>query len=385
MSNNKIDTMFTLGVEEEFFLIDPQSRDLLIDPDENIFDFCIKESGPHKFVHELLRFQIEANTRICGSVSEVRTALQETRRIVIKAAEKYGAAVMAASCHPFAVWRVDAPTNQDRYTLFASLFQETVRRFLVGGMHVHIGFGDPDQRVRIMTAMRRYLPLLLALSGSSPFNAGHQTGFKSWRISIVGNLPRSGIPRPFGSWAEYNRFVADHQRMKFITDSSELWWDIRPSNNFPTVEMRICDVCTRIEEAVSIVALYACLVLWLLRQDKDRTLPAEPHTELIYEDRWLAQRFGVHAFLGDWKREVGRVDIQEYTHALIEILSPLAREMECESELNNIHSIILNGASADRQSDLYRLCRLDGSSHEEALVQVADHLITETKEGLDLT
>ena len=178
----------TLGVEEEFFLVDPGSRDLLADPDPGIFKTCEANRGAHKVVREFLRSQIETNTRVCGSVAEVRKALRETRRIVIKAAQQHGAAVMAASTHPFAAWRDQAPTPRDRYAQFAATYQEAVRRAVIGGMHIHAGFGDEDTRIRVMTAIRRYLPLLHALSTSSPFNAGHETGFKSYRLTIMGNL-----------------------------------------------------------------------------------------------------------------------------------------------------------------------------------------------------
>ena len=273
-AENSEDLTITVGVEEEFFLVDPETRDLLTDPDQRIFDACETNSGPHRVVREFLRSQIETNTRVCGSVAEVRTALRETRRTVIAAAERHGASVMAASTHPFAAWKTQSPTPQERYARFAIIFQETVRRFVVGGMHIHAGFGNPDSRIRIMTAIRRYLPLLHALSTSSPFNAGHETGFKSYRLNVVGGLPRTSMPGPLGSRAEYDRLVADYRQMKFIEDGSELWWDIRPSHAYPTVEMRICDVCTRLDEAVSIAALYTSLIRWLMRQGPKRRTAA---------------------------------------------------------------------------------------------------------------
>ena len=163
---------------------------------------------------------------------------------------------MAASTHPFADWRAQAPTPRERYERFAVTFQDSVRRFLISGMHIHAGFGDPDSRIRVMTAIRRYLPILHALSASSPFVEGRETGFKSFRLNLMTGLPRTSLPGPLRSRAEFDRLVADYQRMDFIGDASELWWDIRPSSKFPTVEMRICDVCTRIDDAMCIVALY---------------------------------------------------------------------------------------------------------------------------------
>ena len=351
-------------------------------PHQGIFETCEKECGPHRVVREFLRSQIETNTRVCGSVAEVRMALGETRRIVIEAAERHGAAVMAASIHPFASWRMQAATPRERYAQFVTTFQEAVRRFIVGGMHIHAGFGDPDSRIRVMTALRRYLPLLHALSTSSPFNAGHETGFKSYRLNLVGNLPRTSIPGPLRSRAEYDGLVDDYRRMNFIENGSELWWDIRPSHAYPTVEMRICDICTRLDDAVCIAALYASLIRWLQRQDREGALPIEPPTELIAEDRWIAQRYGVLAFFGNRAHGGGRVDIDDYTANLIEELASDARALGCEAELRYALTIIREGTGADRQVDLYRLRRLEGDSEEEALRRVVDLVIAETREGI---
>ena len=377
------DFAITLGVEEELFLVDPGSRDLLTDPAVGIFETCERTCGPHKVVREFLRSQVEINTRVCGSVSEVRAALRDTRRIVLEAAGQYGAAVMAASTHPFASWRSQAITPKERYKRFAVTFQEGVRQFVVSGMHVHAGFGDSDTRIRVMTALRRYLPLLHALSTSSPFNAGHETGFKSYRLSLVGGLPRTGMPGPLRSRQEYDRLLSEYQRMNFLNDGSELWWDIRPSHAYPTVELRICDVCTRIEDAVSIAALYACLIRWLWRQDREGRLPPEPLSELIAEDRWIAQRYGVFAFFGDRTSGAGRVDIADYLWEMVDELAADAQALDCEAEIRRTPNIVMNGTGADRQIDLYRLRRLEGDTEAEALRRVVDLVLAETREHLD--
>ena len=377
------DLAITLGVEEELFLVDPSSRDLLADPDVGIFETCERTCGPHKVVREFLRSQIEINTMVCSSVAELREALRETRQIVIEAARQYGAVPMAASTHPFASWQTQAITPKERYKRFAVTFQEGVRQFVTSGMHVHAGFGDADTRIRVMTALRRYLPMLHALSTSSPFNAGHETGFKSYRLSLIGALPRTGMPGPLRSWEEYDQLLSGYQRMKFINDGSELWWDIRPSHAYPTVELRICDVCTRIEDAVSIAALYACLIRWLMRHDQEGRLPPEPLTELIAEDRWIAQRYGVFAFFGDRTSGTGRVDIADYLSEIVDALIPDAQALGCEAEIRRTPDIVMNGTSADRQLDLYRLRRLEGDSEAEALRRVVDMVLAETRAHLD--
>lgn len=381
-SNNSFDDLnITLGVEEEFFLVDPESRDLLADPDPQIFETCKANQGPHKVVHEFLRSQIEISTRVCSSVSDVRTALLESRQVMIEGAGQYGAAVLATSTHPFAAWDVQLPTPNDRYESFANTYQETVRRLLVGGLHIHAGFGDPEERIQVMTALRRYLPVLNALSSSSPFSGGRETGFKCGRLNLMGALPRTSLPRELYSKADFDRLVQDYQRLEFIGNGSELWWDIRPSHAFPTIEVRICDICPRLEDTLGIVALYACLVRWLLRQVKEGKLPPEPPTEIIAENVWLAQRYGVLAFLGDTTNG-GRVDIADMVVQLVDDLSTDAQALGCENELRHTLDIIREGASADRQIDCYRLHLLDGATKEEALRSVVDLTLAETAAGI---
>ena len=245
-------------------------------------------------------------------------------------------------------------------------------------MHVHAGFGDEDSRIRVMTALRRHLPLLNALSGSSPFNAGRETGFKSSRLNLFGAMPRSGLPEAMRTRAEYDNLIWHYQRMELISDGSELWWNIRPSNAYPTVELRICDVCPRIEDAVCIAALYACLIRRLERQDREGHLPPEPPTEIIAENRWLAQRYGVLGFLGD-TRQGGRIDIADEVTILVDELTADAKALDCESELRHALNIIREGASADRQLDHYRLCIVDGATEAEALRAVVDLVVAETR------
>ena len=182
---------------------------------------------------------------------------------------------------------------------------------------------------------------------------------------------------------DYDRLVAAYRHLQFIEDGSELWWDIRPSHAYPTIEMRICDVCTRLDDAVSIAALYASLISWLARKDRERALPPEPPTELIAENRWIAQRYGVFAFFGDQAPPGGRVDIQDFLEELVGELAADARALDCETEMRHALSVVKNGTAADRQLDLYRLRRLEGDSEEEALLRVVDLALAETTDGLD--
>ena len=382
MAADQDDLKLTIGVEEEYFLVDPKTRDLLADPDPQIFEACEAACGPHRMVREYLRSQIETNTRVCSSVGEVRDAICETRRIVSRAAQGFGAKILASSTHPFAEWRDQSYSPFERYESFTAKFQDIVRQLLVGGMHIHAGFGDPDTRIRVMTAIRRYLPVLHALSTSSPFANGRNTGSKSWRLTLMAGLPRTGIPYPYQSQAEYDRMVNQYRRMSFISDGTELWWDIRPAQKYPTIELRICDICPSVDDAVCIVALYASLVRMLMRRCREGSLPDEPLTETISENRWIAQRYGNFAFFGDPDREGGRVDIDDFVAELLEDIAPDALALGCEEETRRATNIVREGTSADRQIDQYRLRRHDGWSHEDALIEVVDELLAASTSGI---
>ncbi len=372
---------FTMGVEEELFFVDPETRKLVADPDIGIFEACEQNSGPHKIVRELLRSQVEINTRVCHSVAELRTSIRDLRKTVVDAAEEFGVAAMAASTHPISGWREMEITPKERYHRFAMTFQQVIRTFVIGGTHIHIGFDDADTRIRVMKAIRQFLPLLHALSTSSPFNAGTNTGFKSYRLNLVGGLPRTGMPPPVGSWGEYESLLAAYKERRFINDGSELWWDIRPSQHYPTIEMRICDTCPRLDDVTCLAALYVSMVRWLIRLDRKGELPESPLTEMIMEDRWVAQRFGVFAFFGDPDDASGRIDIQDCLGALVDNISDDARALGCEAEVRHALKIVELGTSADRQLDLYRLRRLEGDSDQEALERVVDMLLAETRES----
>ena len=373
-------TPITLGIEEELMFVDPASGEVIADPDPAIFDEAREAAGEHRVVYELLRSQIETNSRICSSVAELRTSLAETRGIVIDAARRHGAAVIASSLHPWARWQSQQVTPRRRYQEAEITFQQSARQFFVGGMHIHAGFGDPELRVRVMTALRQHLPTLLAVSTSSPFQGGQLTGLKSYRQVVIGALPRTGMPRAIRSRAEFDDIVERYRTIGAIADASEIRWDIRPSAHYPTIELRICDICPRIEDAVAIAALYACLIRFLARKiTAGEKLPELSH-ELIEEGRWLAQRYGTLAFLprGD---PPALVDVDDCVQDLVEDLREDARALECESEVAHIARIVREGSSADRQEDVYRQSMLDGASEDEALRRVLNAIIEETESG----
>ena len=199
----------------------------------------------------------------------------------------------------------------------------------------------------------------------------------------MGALPRTGLPGPLESYADYDALVSDYRRMDYIGDASELWWDIRPSKSYPTIELRICDVCTGLEDAMSVVALYAALVRRLWRRERDGALPPEPRTELIAQDRWIAQRYGVHAFFGDRAAGSGRVDIHDYTSALVDELAADARALGCEAELRRARSPSSGRAPARTARSTSTACGAwRGDTEDEALHRVVDLVLAETRAGL---
>ena len=368
----------SLGIEEELMIVDEATRDVIPDPDPAIFHEACERARPHRVVNELLRSQVETNSKVCRSVEELAESLRDTRDALITACRGHGARIIASSTHPWARWEAQQVTDKPRYREAAIAFQDTVRQFFIGGMHVHAGFGSAQLRIEVMDALVAYLPLLLALSTSSPFHAGRLTGLKSHRQSSIRALPRTGLPPPMGSEAEYARIVETYRGIGAIRDGSELRWDIRPSAAYPTIEVRICDICPRVEDAVAIAALYACLIRWIAFEIDAGRRPATPRREIVAEARWLAQRYGTFAFLPEPGIEEGRT-VGEIATELVERLSKHARALGCEEPLRNVVRIAEQGTSAERQEDTYREALLDGASESDALRAVVDGIVSETE------
>lgn len=371
------DILFTFGIEEEFFLVDSETRDVLLDPDPGILAQCEREKGPHGVAQELLQGQIETATRVCATVSGLRQALTETRNMVVRAAEAHGAYAMAAATHPFADWRSQVVTPLPRYVEFEEEMGDIALRSFANGMHIHASFGDPDQRIRVMTAFRRYLPYFIALSASSPFFGGRQTGYRSYRPSLFGAWPRTSIPPSFVSRTEFDALVDMYRQAQVIEDSSQIWFTIRPSHAYPTIELRACDVCTDMNDAVALAALYACTLRRLARLDAEDVLRPLPPTELIAENCWMAQRYGTKSMLCDL-RYGGTVYFWRGLDSLVEAVMEDARALGCEEELRQVANICHKGSSAERQLAMFRKALRGGADEREALLAVTNMLIAET-------
>lgn len=371
---------FTIGIEEEYLLVDRRSRDIVPSPPEAMLAAC-QDLAPGQIHPEFLRCQIEVGTPVCATVQEARAELARLRGIVAGVADAYGLAPIAASTHPFAAWEPQRPTDRDRYNMLARDLGAPARRLMICGMHVHVGLNDDDLRIDLMNQVRYFLPHLLALATSSPFWRGRPMERKSYRLSVWHELPRTGMPDRFESYGEYLHHVNVLVRAGVIEDATKLWWDIRPSSRFPTLEMRITDICTRLDDAVTVAAFYRCLLRMLWRL-KLKNVTWRPYRNLLIgENRWRAQRYGFDEGLVDF----GRGEIVPYADLLDEMLGLVREDAEhfgCVAELENARGILARGTSAHRQVALYEQALEDGETGWEALARVVDWLIEETVVGV---
>ena len=255
---------FTIGIEEEYLLVDLETRDLAVTVPEALMIECQRRLAD-QVSPEFLQSQIEVGTQVCGTVRQAGQELAGMRNCVAEVAGEHGLAPIAASTHPFAAWDRQKHTDKARYNTLARDMQAVARRLVICGMHVHVGLNDDDLRLDLLDQVSYFLPHLLALSTSSPFWRGEDTGLKSYRISVFDELPRTGLPESFDSWGEYQRHIAILIDAGVIEDATKLWWDVRPSTRFPTLELRISDICTRLQDGVAIAALFVCLLRMLYR------------------------------------------------------------------------------------------------------------------------
>ena len=371
---------FTLGIEEEYLLVDRKTRDLVAAPEKMMAecsDLLAKKVSP-----EFLQCQIEVGTGVCKSIPEARADLIHLRKTIASVADNYGLAPLAVATHPFADWQQQAFTNKQRYEDLARDLAGVARRMLICGMHVHIGIEDNDLRIDLLGQMSYFLPHLLALSASSPFWQGSDSGLASYRLAVFDNLPRTGLPPVFNSYAEYRRAVDTLVSAGLIEDATKIWWDMRPSDRFPTVEVRICDVTPRINDALAIAALVQSLAhkLFHLRKSNQRWRHYERF--LINENRWRAQRYGVSERLMDF----GKAELVDYPALLEELLglvSADAEELGCHEDMQAVRNIATDGNSADRQRRVFQIALEGGADQTEAMRAVVDSLIEETISGLD--
>jgi len=370
---------FTLGIEEEYLLVDLETLDLAADPPTAMLKECRRRVQRDEQVsRELLRSQIEVGTRKCNTVQEAREDLGLLRNVIIDVAADYGLAPIAASTHPFAHWADQKQTPRQRYRALASQMAATARRMLICGMHVHVGIDDDELRADLLSQMSYFLPHLLALSTSSPFWEGQDTGLKSYRLTIFDALPRTGLPEHFASYSEYRRHVDVLVDAGIIEDSSMIWWDLRPSERYPTLETRIFDMCTDMDDAICLAALTVCILRRLYRLRLDNQRWRRYNRMLLNENRWRAMRYGIDEGLLD----LAKGEIVEFRILLEEILSLVAEDaaaLGCETEVARAREILKRGTSAHQQVSVYDKALASGADPDTAVRAVVAGLIEGTR------
>jgi len=371
---------FTVGIEEEYLLVDRETCDLSSDPPPQLLREC-SERGAGQISPQFLRSQLEAATRVCRTLSAARADLAQLRSIVAEVSARYGLAPIAASTHPFARAIQQMPTDREAFVQLAREMQAAARRMMICSMHVHVGIEDADLRIDLMNQFSYFLPHLLALSCSSPFWEGEQTGFKSFRLTIFSTLPRTGLPERFVSYDDFRRKIDMLIRLGLIEDATKIWWDVRPNPRNPTLEARIMDCCTSLDDAACIAALVTTLLRMLYRQGRANRAWRCYSNVLLAENRWRAMRYSYDERLLD----LARAELVEFPHLLEELLA-LVREdaeaLDCVTEVEHARTILARGTSAHRQLAIREEARARGASEREALEAVVRFLIDETAAGL---
>ena len=363
----------TIGIEEEYQIIDPETRELrayitdLLEGDKLIM--IEREVMP-----ELHQSMVELGTPVCQTVDQAREELVKQRRFIIDLANSQGVEIVAASTHPFSRWLDQPVTPYPRYLGVLEEMQMLARRLLIFGMHVHIGVEDRAFAIDTMNVVRYMLPHILTLSTSSPFWMGRRTGLKSYRANIFEDFPRSGIQDIYRTEADYDNLVQSLVNTGCIPDASKIWWDVRPHHKYPTLEFRVCDICTRLDEAIAIAALFQAIVLWLWKLRRRNITFRVYRRELIEENRWRAMRYGLDGKMIDFGKSA-EVPTRQLIRELLNLVAEEFEELGTTQYVTTIESILMHGSSADRQLRVYDETNGD-------LKAVVDHLIAETKEGL---
>jgi carboxylate-amine ligase len=364
-------TKFTVGIEEEFQIVDPETRDLRSSVTE-----ILAQGGERlkdQLKKEMFQAMVEVGTEICDDVEQARAEIIQLRRTVAELAEAAGGRLVASGTHPFGNWQNMDITDDERYVSLTEQLQEIARSIAVYGLHVHVGVDDRDHSIELMNEARYFLPHILALSVNSPFWEGRNTGIKSYRSVIWGRMPRSGIPDSFRSWDDYRAFVDMLIATHSIDEPKKIWWDIRPHPKFSTLEFRVCDMPTRVEETIALAALFQAVVAKLSRL-RSRNLGFRIYQRsLIAENRWRAMRFGLDGQLIDFGKQC-EVPMRELGEELLEFVDDVVDDLGSRAAMETVQHILRHGTGADRQLAVYE--------RTNDLRAVVDYLADETMRGV---
>jgi len=362
----------SIGIEEEYQTIDPESRDLRSHIASEILPKA--KRALHEAVKpEMHQAVIEVGTKVCRDIKEARADILQLRRQMITLAAENGLLLAAASTHPFADWKLQDIYPDERYRQVVEEMQMIARANLVFGLHVHIGIEDRNTSIHIMNSLRYFLPHILALSTNSPFWMGMQTGFKSYRSKVFERFPRTNIPDVFANWAEYETFINLLVKTNCIDNGKKVWWDIRPHPFFPTLEVRVCDIPMRLDETMALAALIQATVAMLYKLHASNKSYRIYGRALIMENKFRAARYGLDGKLIDFGKEE-EVPVRDLMMEYLALIDDVVDELGSREEINYIHQMLEMGTGADRQLKVY----------EETgdLKKVVDYIVGETQVGV---
>ena len=362
---------FTLGVEEEYMVIDPATRELK-SHDQKIVELAGK-SYSDQVKAEMHQAVVEVGTGICGDVEQARKEISDLRRHVSEVATSLGLRIAAAGTHPFSHWSKQLITPNPRYDAIVNEMQEAARSNLIFGLHVHVGIKDKDMAIHIMNTVRYFLPHVYALSSNSPFWEGRNTGFKSFRTKVFDKFPRTGIPDSFTSWDEFKNYVDLLIKTNCIDNAKKIWWDVRVHPFFDTIEFRICDVPMRVEESIAITAIFQALVVKLYKLRMENMSFIMYSRALINENKWRASRYGLDGRLIDFGIQHEK-DTRDLIRELLEFIDDVVDELGSRHAIQYAHKILHEGTGADRQLAVF--------AHTSSLERVVDYIVEQTVHGL---
>jgi glutamate---cysteine ligase / carboxylate-amine ligase len=367
---------YTFGIEEELYLVDMRTRLPASRAPKRFFKACCNSLG-EQVARELQQAQLEIVSPIFSNIEEARRKLISLRATVAEIAAGHGLGIIAASTHPLAMWQRQRHTEKPRYERLIENFQMVGRRDIVCGMHVHVAVPRHLDRVALMNRLMSWLPLFLALSTSSPFWNRRRTGLLSYRQAALAEWPRSGVPDFFADERDYAAFVAHLVRAGAARDGSELWWAIRPSPHFPTLELRMADACTWVQDSIALATLFRCLVSAYARQPELGMQRSNATRRLIDENVWRAQRYGLQAQLIDETRERS-VAVAQLLDEALKLVAADAQALGATATLQSLRTILARGTSAHQQLAQYDASRAAGGGHRQALCATTDWLLETT-------
>jgi len=362
---------FTLGIEEEFQIIDPVTRDLKAHITEMVEDgrMILGE----QFKEEMHQSMVEVGTGICANVQEARADVVRLRKTIHELAGRKGMRIAAASTHPFSDWEMSQITPNERYFHLIEEMQHLARSLLIFGLHVHVGIDNREAAIHLMNAARYFLPHVLALSTSSPFWVGRNTGLKSYRCEVFKKFPRTDIPDYFSSAGEFDKYVDLLVKTNCMDNAKKIWWDVRPHPFFPTLEFRICDLPSRVDEVITIAALFQAIVAKLYKLYRQNMGFRLYRRALIQENKWRAVRWGIEGKLIDFGKQK-EVPVRDLILELLDFVDDVVDELGSRKEIEYVHTILERGTSADRQLKVF--------AETGDLKAVVDNIMAETLEGV---